>query len=126
MKSLVLLIEDNETNRYLANFLLEQAGLEVLHAKTGKEGLALIAKQKPALIILDIQLPEMDGYEVAALVKNDPTYASIPILVVTSYAMIGDRKRALELGVNDYLEKPYDPEEFIRRVQALLSTPVSP
>lgn len=126
MKALVLLIEDNETNRYLANFLLEQAGLEVIHAKNGREGLALVAERRPALILLDIQLPEMDGYEVAALLRKDPASSEIPILVVSSYAMVGDRRRALDLGVDDYLEKPYDPEEFISRVRALLPETTQP
>jgi two-component system, cell cycle response regulator DivK len=120
MKPRILLIEDNEANRYLAAFLLEQLGAEVSIAEDGKEGLAMMAAVKPRVVILDIQMPEMDGYEVARILRENPAYTDIPILVVSSYAMIGDRQRALKLGVNDYLEKPFDPEEFTKRVTKLL------
>lgn len=120
MKPRVLLIEDNEANRHLATFLLEQSGCEVHCAGDGALGLALAASLQPALIVLDIQMPEMDGYEVAARLRRETGTASIPILVVTSYAQAGDRQRALALGVADYLEKPFEPGDFIARVSRLL------
>ncbi|MBK9990783.1 MAG: response regulator [Verrucomicrobia bacterium] len=120
MKTSVLLIEDNEANRHLATFLLEKLGCEVHHAGDGARGLTLAESCKPALIVLDIQMPEMDGYEVAARLRAKPTTTAIPILVVTSYAQAGDKQRALALGVADYLEKPFEPDDFINRVLRLL------
>lgn len=121
MKSRVLLIEDNEANRHLATFLLEKAGCEVHHAADGARGLSLAASVQPELIVLDIQMPEMDGYEVAARLQRNPRTAGIPILVVTSYAQAGDRQRALALGAADYLEKPFEPDDFVARVSQLLA-----
>jgi len=126
MKPSVLLIEDNETNRHLATFLLEKIGCEVSHARDGARGLALAESTNPALIVLDIQMPEMDGYEVAARLRAQHATASIPILVVTSYAQSGDRQRALALGVADYLEKPFEPDDFINRVARLLPAGLPP
>jgi CheY-like chemotaxis protein len=120
MKPRVLLIEDNETNRHLASFLLEKTGCEVFHAVNGVQGLAMAESSQPVLIVLDIQMPEMDGYEVAARLRTKPATAGIPILVVTSYAQAGDRQRAMALGVADYLEKPFEPDDFINRVTRLL------
>jgi len=120
MQPRVLLIEDNETNRHLATFLLEKIGCEVHHAGDGAHGLAMAEATLPALIVLDIQMPEMDGYEVATRLRAQATTAGIPILVVTSYAQSGDRQRAMALGVSDYLEKPFEPEDFIARVTRLL------
>ena len=124
MKPRVLLIEDNEANRQLATFLLENIGCEVRHAGDGAHGLASAENSPPDLIVLDIQMPEMDGYEVAARLRAQPTTTKIPILVVTSYAQSGDRQRAMALGVADYLEKPFEPDDFINRVVRLL--PVKP
>jgi len=124
MKPRVLLIEDNETNRHLATFLLEQIGCEVHHAGDGARGLAMAESSLPVLIVLDIQMPEMDGYEVATRLRASPATRAIPVLVVTSYAQSGDRQRAMALGVADYLEKPFEPDDFIARVTRLL--PVQP
>lgn len=121
MKHSVLLIEDNDTNRHLATFLLERAGCTVHHAANGARGLELAAHLRPDLVVLDIQMPEMDGYEVATRLRAAPDFARTPILVVTSYAQVGDRQRALALGVDDYIEKPFEPEVFIARVNSLLS-----
>lgn len=126
MKPRILLIEDNEANRYLATFLLGQLGAEVFIAKDGREGLAMVETTQPTAIVLDIQMPEMDGYEVARILKQNPAHSQIPILVVSSYAMIGDRQRAMKLGVTDYLEKPYDPEEFTLRVRKLVESAPPP
>jgi CheY-like chemotaxis protein len=120
MKPCVLLIEDNETNRHLATFLLEKIGCEVLHAGDGAHGLVMAESSAPVLIVLDIQMPEMDGYEVATRLRAKPSTAGIPILVVSSYAQSGDRQRAMALGVADYLEKPFEPDDFINRVVRLL------
>jgi CheY-like chemotaxis protein len=122
-KARILLIEDNEQNRYLATFLLEQRGHEVHHAGTGPRGLELAAELRPDLILLDIQLPGMDGHAVARALKSDPELRSIPIVAVTSYAMVGDREKCLEAGAEGYLEKPINPETFVTEVERFLRPP---
>jgi two-component system, cell cycle response regulator DivK len=116
----ILLIEDNPNNRYLVSFLLEGRGHEVVPAHDGPAGIALALSLKPALILLDIQLPEMDGHEVARRLKADLASATIPIVAVTSFAMSGDRERALAAGCDGYIEKPIDPETFVAQVEAHL------
>ncbi len=116
----ILLIEDNEQNLYLATFLLEQHGYQVVPARTGPEGIALAAQRRPALILLDIQLPQMDGYAVARALRQNPELSAVPIVAVTSYAMVGDRERALAAGCNGYIEKPINPETFAHQIAALL------
>jgi two-component system cell cycle response regulator DivK len=120
MKRTVLLIEDNDANRYLARFLLEKNGLEVVQAKNGVEGVRLALAQPPDLILMDIEMPEMDGYEAARRLKSEPSTAHVPIMAFTSYAHPADRERALERGFSDYLEKPFEMDELIRRVLKLL------
>ena len=117
MKRRILLIEDNEQNRYLATFLLQARGWEVVHASDGRSGIALAGQCNPALILLDIQLPGMDGYAVARALRLDQKLARIPIVAVTSYAMPGDRERCLAAGCNGYIEKPVDPATFAVEVE---------
>ncbi len=112
----VLIIEDNEQNLYMMKYLLESGGFEVASATTGREGIAAAEELRPAVILLDIQLPLMDGYAVAAELRKIPAVAATPIIVVTSYAMAGDRERALAAGATDYMEKPIDPATFVSRV----------
>lgn len=121
MKRKILLIEDNEQNRYLATFLLEQRGYEVVSAVTGPQGIALATQIHPELILLDIQLPGMDGHAVARALKADPHLRSITIVAVTSYAMVGDREKCLAAGAEGYIEKPIDPESFVSAVEAYFS-----
>jgi len=116
MNRRILLIEDNAQNRYLANFLLESRGWEMVHAEDGPTGVALASQVNPALILLDIQLPGMDGYAVAHALRADPALHAIPIVAVTSYAMAGDRERCLAAGCNGYIEKPIDPQTFADEV----------
>jgi len=116
----VLLIEDNEQNRYLASFLLEHAGHEVVHAGDGPAGIETAAVVDPALILLDIQLPTMDGHDVARTLRRDSRLDRVPIVAVTSYAMVGDRERALAAGCDGYIEKPIDPETFVQEVEGFL------
>lgn len=120
MKTTILLIEDNEQNRYLTTFLLEQRGHEVVSAMSGPEGLELAERIRPDLILLDIQLPGMDGYEVAKAMKSRPSVKDIPIVAVTSYAMRGDRERILAEGAAGYIEKPIDPATFVSEIEAFL------
>lgn len=117
----VLLIEDNEQNRYLVTFLLEQHGYTVVPAADGLRGIEAAQTFVPDLILLDIQLPRMDGYAVArALRKNDALHGT-PIIAVTSYAMPGDREKALEAGCSGYIEKPINPETFVAELEQALS-----
>ncbi len=120
MKRNVLLIEDNPQNRYLVTYLLEQRGYEVIQAESGRLGIELAGQVRPDLILLDIQLPLMDGYAVARVLKADPHLNSIPIVAVTSYAMVGDRERAMAAGCNGYLEKPINPETFVAEIERFL------
>lgn len=120
MNNRIVLIEDNEQNRYLVTYLLQTRGWEVLHAYDGPGGLALAASSDPALILLDVQLPGMDGYAVARALRADPTLDAVPVVAVTSYAMAGDRERCLEAGCNGYLEKPIDPQTFAEQVEAFV------
>ncbi len=120
MKTRILLIEDNAQNRYLAEFLLRQRGHEIFHAGTGPEGLAMAAKLRPDMILLDIQLPGMDGHAVARALKSDPDLKPIPIVAVTSYAMAGDREKCLAAGAEGYIEKPINPDSFVAEVERFL------
>ncbi|MEO7432869.1 MAG: response regulator [Dokdonella sp.] len=113
MRCTALLIEDNDQNRYLATFLLEHAGYTVVSAADGPSGLAIALKHLPDVILLDIQLPLMDGYAVARALRTTPSFASVPIIAITSYAMSGDREKAFECGFTAYIEKPIDPQAFI-------------
>ena len=116
MKGRVLIIEDNEQNMYLIKYILEDDGYEVRCASDGKEGIELAAVIRPDLILLDIQLPTMDGYAVARNLRLNPDLADVPIIAVTSYAMPGDREKTMEAGCSGYIEKPIDPDTFEEQV----------
>ena len=122
MKPKILLIEDHEQNRYLATFLLEKHGYVVVSAADGPAGIALARHIKPALILLDIQLPLMDGHAVARELRRNPALRDIPIIAVTSYAMAGDREKSLAAGCNGYLEKPINPDTFVTEIERFLPT----
>jgi two-component system, cell cycle response regulator DivK len=120
MKRTILLIEDNEQNLYLATFLLKQNGFDVVQARSGPEGISLAGQARPDLVILDIQLPQMDGYAVARALRQNPALKEVPIVAVTSYAMPGDRERSLEAGCNGYIEKPINPDTFRTQIEEFL------
>ena len=120
MKPIVLVIEDNEQNLYLATFLLERNGFTVAPARSGPEGIELAGRIQPDLIILDIQLPQMVGYAVARELRLNPDLVEVPVVAVTSYAMVGDRERALEAGCTGYIEKPINPETFRSEIETYL------
>lgn len=117
MSKRILYIEDNEQNLYLVRFILEKSGYEVFAAMDGREGIKYADKLRPDLILLDIQLPMMDGYAVARNLRANADLADIPIVAVTSYAMAGDREKALEAGCNGYIEKPINPDTFMKQVE---------
>ncbi len=117
MGNTILVIEDNKQNLYLLRFLLESNGFTVAEANDGPEGIRAACQLAPAAILLDIQLPLMNGYAVAEELRRHETLKTVPIIVVTSYAMLGDREQALAAGATDYIEKPIDPDTFIERIR---------
>lgn len=117
MKAKVLYIEDNTQNFYLVNFILTAAGYEVLWAKDGPEGVEKAALGWADLILLDIQLPGMDGYAVAEALRGRAALARTPIVALTSYAMAGDREKALAAGCTGYIEKPINPKTFVDQIR---------
>ncbi len=120
MKETLLIIEDNEQNLYLMRFLLEKSGFAVISANNGRDGIQKALEHKPRAILLDIQLPEMDGYSVAAELKKHGEVAGVPIIAVTSYAMVGDREKILAAGATGYIEKPIDPNTFVEEIRKYL------
>lgn len=122
MKAKVLYIEDNEQNFYLVSFILTARGHEMLWAKDGEAGIDAARREHPDLILLDIQLPIMDGYSVARSLRTRPDLRSTPIVALTSYAMPGDRAKAFEAGCSGYIEKPIKPATFAAQIEAFLDT----
>lgn len=120
MKANILVIEDNEQNLYLIRFLMEGRGHKVTAANDGKSGIKIAAEIRPDIILLDIQLPILDGYEVAKRLRQNPDLIDIPIVAVTSYAMVGDKEKALDSGCTGYIEKPINPETFSAEVENFL------
>jgi two-component system cell cycle response regulator DivK len=116
----VLLIEDNEQNRYLTTFLLERNGYTVVSAPDGPAGISEASRRRPDIVLLDIQLPGMDGYTVAAKLRELEAMRGAPIIAVTSYAMLGDREKALAAGCTGYIEKPINPETFIDDIERIV------
>lgn len=116
----ILIVEDNDQNLYLATFLLQTNGYEVIAARHGREGLEKAKAEQPDLILMDLQLPEMDGYEATRLLKSTAETRQIPVVAVTSYAMIGDRDKALAVGCVGHIEKPIAPETFVSQVARFL------
>ena len=120
MKTRILIIEDNEQNIYMETFLLEHRGYDVIQARDGIEGLEAAGRVNPALILLDIQLPLMDGHAVARRLKEQPETRDIPVVAVTSYATLKDREQVLATGCDGYIEKPIDPETFVMQIEQFL------
>ena len=120
MNETILVIEDNEQNLYLITFLLEKNGFHVVGASSAKEGIERFKALQPLAVLLDIQLPDMDGYAVAQNLRKIKGTGDIPIVAVTSYAMPGDREKALESGCTGYIEKPINPDTFITQLKNYL------
>ena len=116
----VLIIEDNEQNLYMMKFLLEANGFVVESARDGKSGLVKAMELDPLVILLDIQLPVMDGYAVAAELRKMKKLDNVPIIAVTSYAMMGDREKALAAGATGYIEKPIDTDTFAGQIREFI------
>jgi two-component system cell cycle response regulator DivK len=120
MSKRILVIEDHEENRRLLRDLLTSVGYELIEAVTGEEGVALAQAQLPDLILMDIQLPGIDGYETTRRIKANPALRHIPIIAVTSYALSGDDVKALEAGCDAYVTKPFDPADLLEKIQEFL------
>lgn len=120
-RAVVLIIEDNERNRKLARDILNHAGFDTLEAGTAEDGLALAAQRSPGIVLMDVQLPGIDGVQALQLLRADPATAGIPVIAVTAFAMKTDRERFLAAGFDHYVEKPLDIREFPRQVADALT-----
>jgi len=121
MSKRILVIEDQEDNRQIVRDLMTASGYELIEATTGEEGLEAAARERPDLILMDIQLPGIDGYEVTRRIKADPKLREIPIIAVTSYALSGDDKKAFAAGCDGYVTKPYSPRLLLAKILEYLS-----
>jgi CheY-like chemotaxis protein len=119
----ILLIEDNDLNRDMLSRRLERRGYQVVVAADGRQGEAQVRSEKPDLILMDMSLPVMDGWELARKLKDDEDTRSIPILALTAHVMAGDRERALEAGCDDYDTKPIELPRLLSKIEALLPKP---
>lgn len=117
---LILLVEDREDNRVLARKLLERAGFRVVEATDGREALEQVAAQRPDLVLLDMSLPQVDGWTVARTLRQSPEFANLPIVALTAHAMDGDRERVLEAGCDEFLTKPIEVAKFIPTIRRIL------
>ena len=117
MTKRILVVEDQEDNRQILRDLLGSADYELDEAENGQEALDAVARQRPDLILMDIQLPIMDGYEATRRIKSNPDFKAIPIIVVTSYALSGDEGKAREAGCDAYVTKPYSPRALLAKIR---------
>ena len=120
MTERILVIEDQEDNRIILRDLLTSVGYEVIEALNGQDGVTLAETEKPDLILMDIQLPVMDGYEATRRIKCNPSLNSIPIIAVTSYALSGDEAKAAAAGCDGYVTKPFSPRALLAKVREFL------
>ena len=120
MTKRILVVEDQEDNRQILRDLLASADYEMDEAENGQEALDAVARQRPDLILMDIQLPIMDGYEATRRIKADPALNSIPVIAVTSYALSGDEAKARAAGCDGYIAKPYSPRQMLAKVREIL------
>jgi len=116
----VLVVDDNEANIHLVRFILEKSGYEVIEARNGIKGVEAAVSEKPDLVLLDIQLPDIDGLEVARRIRASEADGKTPIIALTSYAMTGDRERILTAGCNGYLAKPINVKTFMTEIERYL------
>jgi two-component system, cell cycle response regulator DivK len=120
MSKRILVVEDQADNRRIVRDLLTRSGYEIVEAVTGEEGVSLAEAQQPDLILMDIQLPMIDGYEATRRIKANPALHHIPIIAVTSYALSGDDVKAYAAGCNDYVAKPFSPRALLAKVREYL------
>jgi two-component system cell cycle response regulator DivK len=120
MSKRILVVEDQEDNRRILRDLLSSAGFELMEATTGEEGIRLAENHRPDLILMDIQMPVLDGYEATRRIKATAELSHIPIIVVTSYALSGDDAKARAAGADDYVAKPFSPRELLAKIRQFL------
>jgi len=117
----ILLVEDNEPNRTMLARRLERKGLAVIAAADGEQGYSLALSESPDLILMDISLPGMDGWQVIELLKSEPATREIPLIVLTAHALVSDRDRVVETGCDDYFPKPFDFQRLFDAISHLLT-----
>lgn len=121
----VLVIEDNPDNMRLITYALQRAGYEVLQAASGEEGVPLAIRVRPFFIIMDINLPGIDGLEATRQIRSSKADGTIPIIAITSFAMFGDRDKVVNAGCTAYFEKPIDPLTIVDKIHAAIGVPVN-
>ena len=122
-KATVLVIEDDDASRQLVTYLLEAAGHRVLAAENGAVGVRIALAESPDIILCDLQMPVMNGYEVARSLRTSMIWRVVPLVAVTAFSMPGDREKALDVGFNEHLSKPITPETVVQQVEAFLGPP---
>ena len=122
MSKCILVVEDQEDNRQILRDLLGNAGYELTEAENGEEAIVAVDRRRPDLILMDIQLPLMDGYEATRRIRTKPNLKSVPIIAVTSYALSGDEAKALAAGCDGYVTKPYSPRDLLAKVRTYLAS----
>lgn len=116
----VLLVEDNEDNRIVYSTILQHFGYDVTEAYNGEEGIAKARAEKPDLILMDISIPVIDGWEATQVLKRDPETRNIPIIALTAHALASDREKAMEVGCDSYLAKPCEPKAVVSEVEKFI------
>ena len=119
-QKVILNVEDNEANRKIVRYLFESKGYKVIEAVDGEEGVRMAEQERPDIILMDVQLPKLSGYEATQRIKANPALRDIPIIAVTSFALSGDDEKAMEAGCDDYIAKPFKPRDLLERVEKLL------
>ena len=120
MSRRISVVEGQEDNRQIIHDMLAGTDYEIMEAEDGEQALKTLAKQRPDLILMDIQLPIMDGYTATSRIKSDPALRSIPIIAVTSYALSGEEKKARAAGCDDYVPKPFSPRQLLAKIRQFL------
>ena len=121
MTKRILVVEDQEDNMQILRDLLSSVGYQIIEARDGEEGVRAASAESPDLILMDIQLPVLDGYETTRRIRTNPSLSSVPIIAVTSYALTGDETKALAAGCNDYVTKPYSPKALLAKIREYLT-----
>jgi len=122
----ILIVEDNPANLYLLEYLLTAHGHSTVTAMNGVEGLEQLRAIRPDLVLCDLQMPRLDGYEVLREIRGDPGFAGIPVVAVTAYSMPGDRIRVTQAGFDGYLTKPFNPETVVAQIEGYLAAARDP
>lgn len=121
-EKVILNVEDNEANRKIVRYLFASKGYKVVEAMDGEEGVRMAEQERPDIILMDVQLPRMDGYEATRRIKANPALRHIPIVAVTSFALSGDDVKAIEAGCDDYVAKPFKPRDLLEKVEQILAS----